>query len=137
MRIRPATTADAAALSALWSSAGLAHREDLVAEELASVLGRDPELVLLAEDDSGLAGSVFGAYDGRRAWVNRLATRPDVRGQGIASRLMQALDLALVDKGCRKVNLLIEPENSAAVGFYERLGFASDELIFMGKHLDG
>jgi len=123
-------------LSQLWSASGLQHREDLVAEELRSVLSRDPELVIVAEDARGLAGSVFGAFDGRRAWVNRLATREDVRGTGVGVQLMKALETALALTGCRKINLLIEPENQSVVGFYERLGFTTDEPIFMEKRID-
>jgi hypothetical protein len=42
MRIRRATVDDASALSRLWLAVGLAHRPELVAEELGSVLHRDP-----------------------------------------------------------------------------------------------
>lgn len=133
--IRAATIGDADELVRLWTAAGLTFRAGEVAGELASVLERDPGLVLVAEDERGLAGAVFGAYDGRRAWVNRLATREDLRGSGIARRLLDELECRLVEKSCRKVNLLIEPGNAGVVGFYERLGYYRDELIFMEKHL--
>ena len=135
--IRTAAVADAAALSQLWTVAGLDHRPGEVAAELASVLSRDPSLVLVAEDDRGLVGSVFGAYDGRRGWLNRLATRPDARGRGIAGDLVSALENALHAIGCRKLNLLITPDNAGVARFYQRHGFAEKELIFMEKHLSG
>ena len=133
--IRPATIADATALSELWSAAGLDHRPEEVAGELASVLSRDPDLVLVAHDQRGLVGSVLGTYDGRRGWLNRLATHPDARGEGVAGALVTALETALVAKGCRKLNLLIEPDNAGVVSFYRQRGYAVDELIFMEKHL--
>ena len=133
--IRPAVVADAAVLSKLWTAAGLAHRPAEVADELASVLGREPGLILIAEDDRGVVGSVFGAYDGRRGWVNRLGTHPGARGEGIASALLAALELALVAKGCRKLNLLITPDNAGVVTFYQQHGYTVQELVFMGKFL--
>lgn len=135
MRIREATGADADGLVELWREAGLTFRAEHVAAELAAVLARDPELVLVAEDDEGLTAAVFGTFDGRRGWVNRLATRPDQRGTGLGSAILAELERRLVAKGCRKVNLLVEPGNAAVTAFYDRHGYSTDELIFMEKWL--
>ncbi len=133
--VRPATVGDAPALSALWSECGIAHRPAEVADELASVLRRDAGLVLVAEDDRGIVGSVLGTYDGRRGWVNRLATRPDARSQGVAGTLLQTLETALRRAGCRKINLLVEPANASVVTFYQQHGWSTKELIFLEKRL--
>lgn len=135
IEIRSATVGDATVLSELWTSVGLAHRPHEVADELHSVLSRDPDLVLIAQDDRGVIGSVFGAYDGRRGWLNRLATRPDARGEGVAGALVAALESALRTAGCRKLNLLVTPDNAGVVSFYRRHGYQVDELIFMEKLL--
>ena len=81
------------------------------------------------------APAVLGTFDGRRGWVNRLATRPGRRGQGHASAVLAELERRLGAKGCRKVNLLIEPDNKPVTGFYRRRGYAEDRLIFMEKWL--
>jgi ribosomal protein S18 acetylase RimI-like enzyme len=133
--IREATQHDDAALAALWRQAGLRFPTEHVSGELASVLARHPGLVLVAEDQRGLAASVLGTYDGRRGWVNRLATRPDWRGHGLASGLLATVEERLAALGCRKVNLLIEPDNGQAVHFYRRMGYTQDDLIFMEKWL--
>jgi hypothetical protein len=54
MRIRSATAADAPRLIELWTAAGLKFRPEDVPAELEAVLARDPDLVLVAEDASGL-----------------------------------------------------------------------------------
>jgi ribosomal protein S18 acetylase RimI-like enzyme len=110
-------------------------RAEDVPAELAAVVARDPDLVLVAEDAAGLAAAVFGTFDGRRGWVNRLATRPDRRGQGCATAVLAELELRLGAKGCRKVNLLIERENQPVAGFYRRHGYTEHQLIFMEKWL--
>jgi ribosomal protein S18 acetylase RimI-like enzyme len=135
MHIRSATVADAPRLIELWAAAGLKFRPEDVPEELAAILARDSDLVLVAEDDAGLTAAVFGTFDGRRGWVNRLATRADLRGQGHASAVLAELELRLGAKGCRKVNLLVEPENEQVTSFYRRYGYAEDQLIFMEKWL--
>jgi len=135
MHIRPATVADATELTWLWAAAGLKFRRQDVAGELAAVLARDPELVLVAEDGEELIAAVFGTFDGRRGWVNRLATDPGRRGEGLASAILAELEQRLAGKGCRKVNLLIEPDNRHVTSFYLRHGYTEDELIFMEKWL--
>ena len=135
MRIRTAELADAPSLIELWTAAGLKFRPGQVAAELATVLVHDPDLVLIAEDADGLTAAVLGTFDGRRGWVNRLATRPGRRGQGHASAVLAELERRLGAKGCRKVNLLIEPDNERVTGFYRRHGYTEDQLIFMEKWL--
>jgi uncharacterized protein len=134
--IRSATASDAAALAGLWRAAGLKFRPELVAGELAAVVGQG--LVLVEEEAAGeITGSVLGSFDGMRGWVRRLATRPDRRGRGIATRLVAELERRLLAAGCPKVNLLIEPGNAAVASFYARLGYQQDDLLFMEKRLAG
>ena len=136
MVTRSARLADAPALAALWHAAGLHFRAEFVERELQLALVRNPDLVIVANEPSGgLAGSVFGTFDGRRGWLNRLATSPDRRGQGIATGLVRELEQRLRAKGCVKINLLIESANAAVVPFYTRLGFQSRSLIFMDKRI--
>jgi ribosomal protein S18 acetylase RimI-like enzyme len=131
--IRSATVSDAASLTELWRAAGLRHSE-LTERELASSLR--PDLVLVEADAAGeITGTVFGTFDGVRGWVRRLATRPDRRGRGIATALLAELERRLIADGCPKVNLLIEPDNAAVAGFYARLGYRRDDLLFMEKWL--
>jgi|SRR5450755_274681 ribosomal protein S18 acetylase RimI-like enzyme len=158
MVMRSARPVDAAALAALWSRAGLHFRAEYASQELESALARNPDLVIVedgppagppgrsavpppgasapgspAAPAGGLAGSVFGTFDGRRGWLNRLATSPDQRGKGIGTGLVRELERRLLAGGCIKINLLVEPENAAVVPFYERLGFRPRTLTFMDK----
>jgi ribosomal protein S18 acetylase RimI-like enzyme len=139
--MRSARPEDAAALAALWSEAGLHVKAEYVGRELQSTRARNPDLVIVDDGDpgsrTGLAGSVFGTFDGRRGWLNRLATSADRRRQGIGTALVRELERRLRAIGCVKINLLIEPENAAVVPFYERLDFRSRSLIFMEKWIAG
>ena len=137
MTIRVATADDAAALAELWREAGLRFNSSRVAEELAAVLERDSLVLVDADARDALAGAVLGTFDGRRGWVNRLAVRPGERGRGIACALMTELERRLAGIGCSQVNLLIEPDNADAAGFYARLGYQAYELNFMAKDLAG
>jgi len=131
--IRSATVSDNARLADLWRAAGLRFHPWLADSELAAALSQD--LLLVDEEAGEITGTVFGSYDGMRGWVHRLATRPDRRGRGIAAALLAELECRLRALGCPKVNLLIEPDNTAVAGFYARFGYQRDDLLFMEKWL--
>jgi len=152
-RIRPYRESDEAAVLALWEAAGIGRPWLDLRAEIAEKLGRDRELFLVAEQrdeqdaqdeqdgrDGGLGqtrlvGAVMGAYDGRRGWVYHLAVAQDRRRQGIGRQLMLALEAAMAARGISKVNLQVRADNAAAVGFYERLGYADERLTSLGKWL--
>lgn len=134
--IRPALPSDAAALVALWAQTDIGDfAPDDIAHELASCARLHPQLLLVATTGDSVIGSLIGTFDGRRAWVNRLATRRDWRGRGVATALMHHLEDAVRALGGPKINLLIVADNYPVAGFYERLGYDTSDLIFMGKWL--
>lgn len=133
--LRRGGVADAPALVELWRLCGLHVREHEVADELASVAGRDPELILVCVDHDMIVASVFGAYDGRRGWVNRLATAPAYRGLGLASQLLDRLEDELRIKGCSKLNMLVRADNSVVLDFYRARGYCTDDAVFLGKRI--
>jgi ribosomal protein S18 acetylase RimI-like enzyme len=119
----------------LWQAAGIRQN---VGDDRASVerlSARDPGLLLVALADGRLAGSAFGAFDGRRGWVYHLAVDPRHQRKAIGSALLEAVEARLRDRGAPKVNLLIEGDNAGVQAFYERLGYGRKDLIFMEKPL--
>ena len=83
--IRAATTEDIPAVLALWSAATVEPSATDDADGVATLLGVDPESLLLAVDDDGaLVGTVIAAWDGWRGTMYRLAVLPALRRQGIA-----------------------------------------------------
>jgi ribosomal protein S18 acetylase RimI-like enzyme len=50
--------------------------------------------------------------------------------------MMEAAERLLRKAGCPKVNLQVREENEGAVQFYQRLGYAVDQVISMGKRLE-
>jgi hypothetical protein len=132
-----ATVADSAGLVSLWQEAGLRFEMSEVPGELAAVLERDPLVLVHITGEGEIAGAVLGAFDGRRGWVNHLAVRPGMRGQGIASALMTELERRLVACGCPQVNLLVDLDSADVTRFYTGLGYQPYDVIFMAKRLTG
>lgn len=120
---------------ALWHETGLRVGPSDSRAGIAQKLERDADLFLVAQKGERIIGAVMGSYDGRRGWVNHLAVDSSYQGQRIGAALMQELENRLRVCGCVKMNLLVARANSRVQGFYERLGFESDDVIFMQKWL--
>lgn len=135
--VRSARGGDAPRLAVLWEAAGLHSGRVPVADQLNEVIRHGPDLALVVPVGDGvLAGSLLGAYDGRRGWVNRLAVHPEHQGRGVGGALLDTFEERLRQRGCRKVNLLIRAENTGVSRFYAGHGYAAVPLTFMEKWLD-
>ena len=135
--IRLFADADEQPVVALWTRCGLVRPWNDPHEDIARKRRVQPELFLVAIADSGaaIAGTVMAGYEGHRGWINYLATDPARRRQGIARALMHEAEAALLRLGCPKINLQIRHDNRDAIAFYQRIGFAEDAVVSMGKRL--
>ena len=102
---------------------------------IAAKLRERPELFFVASDGGRVLGTVMAGYDGHRGWIYALAVGPDHRGLGLARGLMKMAEYALAGLGCVKVNLQVQSENEGVAAFYEKIGYAVEERISMGKLL--
>ena len=136
MQIRPYVEADEAAVSAVWSTAfpDPAPR-NVPALVIALKLARQRELFFVAEVEGKLVGTAMGGYDGHRGWLYTVAVLPEVQRRGVGRALVRRVEAELAALGCLKMNLQVVTSNAEVVGFYERLGFAVEERISMGKVL--
>jgi ribosomal protein S18 acetylase RimI-like enzyme len=135
MLIRPFETADEDAVVALWVACGLTRPWNDPRADIARKRADSPELLLVAEEEGVVLGSVMVGYDGHRGWINYLATHPSRQRGGIGRALMEAAEERLAALGCAKVNLQVRDENEAARGFYEAIGYGQDPVLSYGKRL--
>ena len=136
LQIRDYGQPDAEVVIELWQELladNAPHNEP--AASLASKVAMGDKLLLVAECDGQIIGSVMGGYDGHRGWVYSVAVKAAYQRQGVASALLGQLEARLVQCGCLKLNLQVRATNHAVVAFYESLGYAAEERISMGKRL--
>jgi ribosomal protein S18 acetylase RimI-like enzyme len=134
MVIRPYEEADEPQVIALWREAfpDAPPWNDPIAD-INRKLGAQRELFYVAADERGVAGTAMGGWDGHRGWVYYVAVRDDLRRRGIGAALMAHIERALWKLGCEKLNLQVRSSNAAVVSFYEKLGYAVEERVSMGK----
>jgi ribosomal protein S18 acetylase RimI-like enzyme len=133
--IRVFARPDTEAVVELWRAAGLTRPWNDPRRDIERKLTVQPELFLVAEADGEIVGSVMAGYDGHRGWLYYLAADPQRRGEGIGRALVAEAEAKLLAMGCPKVQLMVRPDNTAARGFYEALGYDAFETWNTGKRL--
>ncbi len=91
----------------------------------------------MATDDDRIIGTVMTGFEGHRGWVYYLAVDPAHRGAGLGRLLMTAAEAWLKAQGAPKLQLMVRADNAAALGFYERLGLERQDVVVLGRRLDG
>ena len=93
-------------------------------------------ILVLRQGDSliGMVNLLFTistALGGRVALLEDMIVRPEYRGSGAGSELLQAaINLAELS-GCRRITLLTDQTNESAQRFYKQHGFNLSEMVPM------
>lgn len=135
MQIRPFRKADEDEIVALWHACGLTRPWNNPRRDIARKMTEQPELFLVGELNARAMASAMIGFDGHRGWVYYLAVHPDHRGQGYGRLLMAHAEGLLIARGCPKINLQVRVDNGAVLDFYDKLGYARDATVSLGKRL--
>lgn len=136
MHIRSYQDSDQPAVIALWKELlydSAQHNDP--ATSIRNKLVIERELLLVAELDGEVVGTVMGGYDGHRGWVYSVAVAPRCQRQGIGAALVRHLEAALVARGCLKINLQVRSTNAQVIAFYRQLGYDVEDRVSMGKRM--
>ncbi len=79
--------------------------------------------VLVAEGHLGIVGFLALEIEGETAIVENIAVDPNLRGNQIARRLMEAGIDAARAKGCKRMALQVAKRNPDAIAAFSKLGF--------------
>lgn len=133
--IRQVLTGDTDQLVALWTECDLVRPWNDPRRDIERKLAVADDLFLVTEIDGSIVGSVMGGYDGHRGWIYYLAVAPDHRRQGLGRALVAEVEHRLLARGCPKLNLQVRLGNEATLDFYQRLNYATDDVVGLGKRL--
>ncbi|MBQ8312828.1 MAG: GNAT family N-acetyltransferase [Clostridia bacterium] len=138
MELRVMTPQDYDGLYALWTSCkgmGLNDVDDS-REGIERYLRRNPTTSFVAVEDGEIVGCIMAGHDGRRGYIYHTAVKPERRGHGIGTALVEAAMAALRDEQISKVALVAFARNEVGNAFWERMGFTQrDDLSYRNKSL--
>lgn len=135
MDIRRYRSSDEAAVVRLWRECGLVRPWNDPHKDIQRKLTVQPEFFLVGVIEGNVVATAMAGFDGHRGWVNYLAVAEQHRRLGLGRSLMDRVENLLKDAGCPKLNIQVRSTNAAVVAFYERLGYAHDQTISLGKRL--
>jgi len=132
LNIRKGRPEDIERVLELWRDAGATPKSTDTPPDLARLLAQAQAVLLVAEADGRVVGTVVGGWDGWRGNIYRLAVLPEYRRRGIAGALMREVDAVLAGLGARRITALVEHDHAWAVGFWnalERAGYRHDPTM--------
>jgi ribosomal protein S18 acetylase RimI-like enzyme len=120
------------ALTTLWKTAGLPYKSKGrdTREKIAREVENGTAILLFAESEGKIIGTVMGTQDGRKGWINRLAVIPEYRHMGVAQQLVDRVEEEIYNLGIEIIACLIEPDNLISLDFFTRAGYQK----FTGIH---
>ncbi len=127
--IREARPEDFDPIIRLWESIDRHTALPVRREYLETFHAFSPDLLLVAEAEGRIIGTVIGGWDGWRANIARLSTHPDLRRTGVARALVQEIERRLQAKGARRVYALVDKRSPPAIPFWDAAGYAFNDNI--------
>lgn len=83
---------------------------------------------LVAMEGEALLGYVGSQTVMDESDMMNLAVHPDYRRQGVAQKLVEALEASLRERGSKALTLEVRASNEPAIALYEKLGFQQEGL---------
>jgi ribosomal protein S18 acetylase RimI-like enzyme len=135
MEIRAFQREDEPDVIELWRQCDLLRPWNDPRKDIQRKLQVRPDLFLVGVLDGRIVATVMAGYEGHRGWLNYLAVTPELQRRGLARRLLTAAEGLLKEAGCPKINLMVRSTNAKVIEFYQRLGYAQDDVVSLGKRL--
>ena len=121
--IRDCRPEEAEGVLTLWRQAEATPGVTDTVEDLTRAIIDSPAIVLVAEAEGRLIGSITGSFDGWRGNIYRLAVHPDYRRQGFARALVTEIEQRLAKQGAKRMIAPVERDHPWAMGFWRAANY--------------
>lgn len=131
--VRQATPADSAAILDCLGQTFAPFRDQYSAEAFADTVLTSATLserfqrmtIYVAEVDGVIVGTIAGLYlpEKRKGHIRGMAVLPSHHGQGVAAKLLHAVEAGLNAQGATRITLNTTAPLQRAMRFYERHGY--------------
>jgi len=135
MNIKPYHPDNQQAVINLWQTCDLVVAWNDPVKDIHRKMLVDPELFLIGEISDEIVATVMGGYEGHRGWINYLAVSPRHQRKGLASAMMEQVEILIQTKGCPKINLQVRGTNTQVIDFYQAIGYDVENAVGLGKRL--
>lgn len=119
----------------LWDNANILFRPEGrdSCERINKQIRSGNTILLVAEFNGKVVGTVLGTHDGRKGWINRLAVDVQLRKKDIAKRIVNELESRFKRIGLEVVACLIEGGNTVSMEVFKKLGYEEWDVKYFSK----
>jgi ribosomal protein S18 acetylase RimI-like enzyme len=121
--IRAAHRNDVEGVLELWERAAGPTSLPGTAASVAGLLERDPDALIVAEDNGEIVGTLIVGWDGWRCHLYRLAVDAEHRRRHVAARLVERARDRALGLGARRIDAMVDGNNELGVRFWSAIGF--------------
>lgn len=136
MEIRQARQEDVHQVYALGENVDEFHTSDQAPnfwpeEVLNKCVNKEDVYFFVAETQNKIAGFIIANCNRSlsKALIENIFVRPEMRGQGIGSKLVTKVVESAKANGYQFISVLTPPDDVAAIATYEKVGFAKGETF--------
>jgi len=90
---------------------------------LDDLMRTEHDRFFVAVEDGKIIGYAVGRASGKSGHIDSVAVVPRHRRRGIGMALLSTLTRKLIQEGVEQIHLEVRKGNTAAISFYERMGF--------------
>ncbi|WP_219461875.1 GNAT family N-acetyltransferase [Nonomuraea rhizosphaerae] len=124
VEIRNGGRDDVPAVLDFWLVAGEPTDRHDAPDKVRALISRDPEALLVAEEDGRMVGTLIAGWDGWRAHLYRLAVHPGHRRKGIATKLLAAAEERFAEFAAFRADAMVLDDNTDAHKAWQAAGYA-------------
>jgi N-acetylglutamate synthase len=137
MIIRLMQQADFDKICLLWKKINIAKESVIQDRENFEIMLRfNHSTCFVAEENGKIIGSIFGLFNGRRAWIHHLGVHPKWQNKKIGTKMLKLTEKSLKKIGTKRILLSVDFKNLKVVPFYEKNGYrVSCDSITLGKNI--
>jgi GNAT superfamily N-acetyltransferase len=131
--IRPFAPGDREAVKALWRACNLTIAANDPDADIDFCCNSRHGTLFVGVRGSEIVATAMAGHDGHRGWLYYVAAADQERRHGVGRRMVAHAEAWLESRRVPKVNLMIRMHNDVVQGFYEKLGYATEPRVVMGK----
>ncbi|WP_334074920.1 MULTISPECIES: GNAT family N-acetyltransferase [Paenibacillus] len=129
MRIRSFQLSDVNQVMELLQVALMEDCYEDTKRAFARQLSWDSDLIMIAEVDGEIVGTLIGTIDQNTGFIYRTAVHPDYRRQGVGKNLVTAMEQKFQQRNVRQIMIAGDPHNKAIAPLYEAMGYGASKFL--------
>lgn len=129
MHVRSFQLSDASQVTELMqiSMSEKCYKETI--EAFARQLYWDSDLIVVAEADGELVGTLIGTIDQNYGCYYRIAVHPDYRRQGVGTALVELMEQRFHQRKVSQIWVAGDEHNKDAMPLYEAMGYGASQIL--------